>query len=343
MNDAKSIPIDQVVLDTSNPRIKQFLEMYDVPTEEQMLLALGAGADEEGGNDALASFRRLKHSIIASGGIIQPIIVKPVAGEQYLCVEGNTRVAIYRQLRNESQTRDDYLGQWDELPAIVDDQMDEDAAHRVRLQVHLVGPRPWDPYSKAKYLNELVSDYKMPYDRLVALCGGSERDIRQSIDAYHDIETHYRPVVEDDSHSNFDPSRFSAFVELQKPGIKAALYEAGYDERDFSKWVDDRNLRPLQTIRKLPQILANSQAKRIFLRDGAKAAILALEAPDLDTKLREATIPQLARALQEKLDSLSFDQSEAIKSDDQADDYLDLLDLAKSINDILGLETVPSY
>ena len=59
MNTSEQIPVQRVVLDKTNPRIKHFLEMYDVQNEEQMLLALGAGAEEEGGDTALASFRRL--------------------------------------------------------------------------------------------------------------------------------------------------------------------------------------------------------------------------------------------------------------------------------------------
>jgi hypothetical protein len=73
MRDAKQVLVDKIILDKTNPRIKNYLEMYeDISNEAQMLLALGAGAEEEGGNTAQASFNRLKHSIKASGGIIQP-------------------------------------------------------------------------------------------------------------------------------------------------------------------------------------------------------------------------------------------------------------------------------
>ena len=58
------------------------------------------------------------------------------------------------------------------------------------------------------------------------------------------METHYRPVI-DDVDEAFDPSRLSAFVELQKPGIKQALFQAGFSESDFSRWVDERKLTTL--------------------------------------------------------------------------------------------------
>ena len=333
MRNAQLIPVDDVILDPSNPRIKHYMEMYKIISNDaQMLLALGAGAEEEGGDTAQASFNRLKHSIKASDGIIQPIIVKPVDGGQYLCIEGNTRVAIYRQLRAEEREAGNAGDKWDCIPAIVDSQIDDDETHRIRLQVHLVGNRAWDPYSKAKYLHELEKDYKMPRSQLVDYCGGSQNDIKQSIDAYRDMEAHYRPVADD-----FDPSRFSAFVELQKPGIKPSLYNAGYTEGHFSEWIDNRKLAPLALVRKLPQILNNPEAKRTFLRDGARAAVRELDAPDLDTKLREANVSQLARALQEKINTLSYDQSQAITENQDSDDYLDLHDLHTTIQELLKL------
>ena len=338
MRNAVPIPVDKIILDKTNPRIKHYLEMYDdISNEAQMLIALGAGAEEEGGDTAQASFNRLRHSIKASRGIIQPIILKPYDGEMYLCIEGNTRVAIYRQLRDEAKGDANEAELWDRIPAIVDSDIDDSETHKIRLQVHLVGNRPWDAYSKAKYLNELVEDYKMPLAELVDYCGGSRSDISQSIDAYRDMEAHYRPVVEADPSNDFDPSRFSAFVELQKPGIKHSLYGAGYKEEHFSEWIDSRKLAPLALVRKLPQILNDPDARRTFLRDGARAAVRELDAPDLDTRLREANISQLARALQEKINTLSYEQSQALAANENSDEYLDLHDLFTTVQELLQL------
>jgi len=314
--------------------------MYTMLNEEHMLLALGAGAEDEGNTTALGSYARLKHSIRASGGIIQSIIVKQVDDGRYLCIEGNTRVAIYRQLRSEDKASGQTGETWERIPALVSDEMDEDEAHKIRLQVHLVGNRPWDAYSKAKYLHELVEEYKMPIGELVSYCGGSRSDVLQSINAYLDMESHYRPVIEDIDEP-FDPSRFSAFVELQKPGIKQALFQAGYSEKEFSQWVDARKLYPLSSVRRLPQILDNPDARRVFLREGARAAITTLDAPDLDTRLRESDISQLAKALQEKIGQLSYDDAERIASRPESEEYLDLQDLLISVGELLGTQETP--
>ena len=337
MNRAELVPVDSIILDKANPRIKLFMEMYQELNEAQMLLALGAGAYEEGGTTAMGSYDRLKHSIRASKGIIQPIILKPAEGTNYLCIEGNTRVAIYRQLREEERERSNESNSWDHIPAIVDNQIDEYEAHKIRLQVHLVGNRQWDPYSKAKYLHELSEEFKMPMRELVSFCGGSTTEVQQSINAYRDMENHYRAVIEE-AEGAFDPRRFSAFLELQKSGVKESLYESGYDEKDFSKWVDTRKIFPLHTVRKLPDILEDPQAKADFLKNGARNAIKTLEAPKLDTKLREANIFQLTKALQEKVDQLSYEDAQRIASNQYSEEYLDLSDLVRSLQEILQME-----
>ena len=340
LNSNSRIPIDEIILDDANPRIKHYLDMYTKLNEASMLLALGASSEEEGESTSQGSYQRLKHSIKASGGIIQPIIVKRTGDDRYLCVEGNTRVAIYRQLRGEDKRAGLDEERWKSIPATVRDDMDEQEAHKIRLQVHLVGNRQWDPYSKGKYLNELVKDYKMPMAELVGYCGGSQSDVQQSIEAYRDMEAHYRPVIEDRD-GGFDTSRFSAFVELQKPGIKDALFDAGFNEGEFSRWVDDRRLFPLSHVRKLPQILDSPEATDIFLKKGSREAIKALNTPDLDSTLKDSSILQLAQALQEKINLLSFEDAEALADNPNSEEYLDLKDLLSSIAVLLEVGTTP--
>ena len=72
----KSVLVEDIELDRSNPRIRKFLEMYgDEPTPEQIFLALGAGNDGDIGTATSTTYEKLKQSIISNGGIIQPIIL----------------------------------------------------------------------------------------------------------------------------------------------------------------------------------------------------------------------------------------------------------------------------
>jgi hypothetical protein len=165
----------------------------------------------------------------------------------------------------------------------------------IRLQAHLVGPRAWDPYSKAKYLDLLRNSQHLTLDQIVDFCGGRKKEVLDYIASYHDMETYYRPLLESDD--QFDPTRFSSFVELQQSRIKEALLNSGFTKEDFAKWVRDQLLLPQNTVRQLPRILGNAKTRDVFLQDGAQEAMKLLDVPAPDDAIRDATLEQLAREI----------------------------------------------
>src|ERR1039458_10456908 len=109
----ESVPVADIELDRTNPRIRKFLEMYpETPTVEQIYLALGAAGDDE--SESSTSFEKLKNSILTNGSIIQPIIVNRRKDGTLLCIEGNTRLALYK-----SFLQDNVKGNWSRIPALV--------------------------------------------------------------------------------------------------------------------------------------------------------------------------------------------------------------------------------
>lgn len=283
------VPVDQIDLDESNPRIAHYLAHFPSPrTAEQIFLALSAGADDDGGG--LPSFNRLKQSIQTNGGIVNPVILRQVEEGRFLCIEGNTRVQLYREFRDKGTS-----GSWSVIPAVVHDTLEQEDVHAIRLQAHLVGPRPWTPYAKAKYLTYLREVEQFPFNRLVDFCGGNERTIREALDAYSDIEKHYRPQLESDE--DFDETRFSGFVELQKPGVKEAMAQAGFKLDDFGRWIIDGKIVKLAHVRWLPKVLRDKKAREVFVKSGIEDAIRISDVPDLSKALQDASFISLARAL----------------------------------------------
>ena len=306
---SQMVPVEEIELDRSNPRIRKFLEIYvGDPTPEQIFLALGAGNDDEGGNQSVPTFQKLKQSIITNSGIIQPVIVNRRNNGTLVCIDGNTRVALYKDFLKRAAP-----GAWNEIPAIVYQGIDDAKVHAIRLQAHLVGPRPWDPYSKAKYLYDLRHNKLLPFNEIVDFCGGHQTEVATFIEAYSDMETYYRPLIENDS--DFDTTRFSGFVELQKPGVKAAIAKTGHDLNEFATWIRDGKVYPLRAVRVLPQILRDAKAHEIFLRNDARAAEAVLYNPEADKYLRDADIGVVARALIEKLESLPYNKFKALRAD----------------------------
>lgn len=300
------VPIDKLELDIQNPRIRKWIEMYgDQPTSEQLYLALGAGsADPESGSTT--TFNSLKQSIQTNKGIIQPVIVNKDEAGRMVVVEGNTRVAIYRDFKENGTA-----GDWENIPAIVHDKLDKRGIDAIRLQAHLVGPRPWDPYSKAKYLHSLRDVDNLPLSEIIDYCGGRKKEIIEYIDAYIDMEKHYRAVISDDS--AFDTTRFSAFVELQKSGVKEAILTSGFNLDNFASWVDERLIDPLNTVRALPHILANPEAKKIFLKDGAKEAKKLLDAPS-PPSVKDLSLDQLLQAVITRINHIQYNDVKRLRA-----------------------------
>jgi hypothetical protein len=311
------IPIKEIHLDVENPRIKRFLEMYGPnPTPEQIHLALGAGIDDPEGQSG-PTFSKLKQSILTNGGVIQPVLINRTSEGKLICIEGNTRVCLYQTFLDDKED-----GNWEQIPAIVYENLDEEDIDAIRLQAHLVGPRQWDPYSKAKYLTYLRHKAHLPFNQLVDYCGGSQKAVQELIDAYQDMEKHYRPLLESDS--DFDPRRFSGFVELQRNIVKHAVVQAGYTLTDFAKWIHTRKIDGLVQVRWLPQILKNKKAAEVFIKSGAQAAIKVLDKPDLSKILEDANLAQLARALSYALVAIPFHEAEELKANpsSEAAEYL---------------------
>ena len=330
----KSVLVDDIELDRSNPRIRKFLEMYgDEPTPSQISLALGAGNDDDSDTSNSTTYEKLKQSIISNRGIIQPIILNRRNNGTLICVDGNTRVSLYKHFQKTKMK-----GDWTYIPALVHDEIDAASVHAIRLQVHLVGPRPWDPYSKAKYLYELRTQENLPFATIVDYCGGRQTAVVESINAYSEMEQYYRPVVGDDG--AFDTTRFSGFVELQKPGIKQAITATGFDLSDFARWIHAGKLFPLQKVRVLPRILRNEKAREIFIRQGARKAEAVLEKPDLSRTLQETEIGQLARALVTRIASLPYSKYQRIRNDIAGDTAQALIEAQTELTNLtksLGL------
>jgi hypothetical protein len=313
------VNVDDLVLDVDNPRIKKWIEYYEgTPSAANIKLALGvATGDEQSENGT--TYSSLKESIRASGGINHPIMVNN-DGEKMVVIEGNTRLAIYQDFKEAGVP-----GNWDEIPSIVYDNLKLEFIDAIRLQSHLVGPRAWDPYSKAKYLDTLYSVEHMTVERIIAYCGGKQRDIKNYIDGYRDMEKYYRPIL--DSDQDFDTTRFSGFIELQKPQVKESIVKAGKTLEDFAQWVDTKKIFPLSAVRQLPKILANEKSREIFYKSGAKEALKSLDSPNVDKVLSELDLAGLCRAIQRAIDNLQYSNFREMQANSDNPNRLAVLDL----------------
>jgi len=328
----------KVKLDKENPRIARFLEMYDSDsiTSEQMALALGSGSTE--GIDGGPSYNDLKQSIQTNGGIIHPIIVN-CKDKEYTVIEGNTRLLIYREFAG-----DNIEGSWLKIPSMVYSNLETEKIDAIRLQSHLVGTRNWDPYSKAKYLTHLRDSENLTFGQIVDYCGGKRNEMQNYISAYKDMENYYRPLLESDQ--DFDPTRFSSFVELQQRRVLEAITSSKYTKKDFSEWVRCHKLIPIPNIRQLPKILRNPKAKELFLKYDSKKSLDYLASLNVaesgQQTLSSATLIQLVRSLSthinQKLKYSDIKRLKEIENIEEKDSIIELRDSIVELCDDLNLE-----
>ena len=171
----------------------------------------------------------------------------------------------------------------------------------------------------------------MDYREMIALCGGRKADIERQIDAFHDMNEFYRDVVDEDI--KFQPDRFSGFVEVQKHGIKDAIYRAGFDMKDFGKWIATGRIRPLTSVRDLRSVLSDPGATDKFVNGGPgsiKNAVrhLHITVDPTPKPVANAPIRHLAKALSDKIDDMPYADLRDLrdKQTDEAQSTLEELD-----------------
>lgn len=303
----EELKIDDIKLDMNNPRIAKYIEMYNKETlnSEQIALALGSGVEDSG----QTNYNSLYNSIRTNKGIIHPIIVNQDSNGNYIVIEGNTRVQIYKEFKERNID-----GNWDTIPAIVYENLNENQIHAIRLQSHLVGPREWDPYSKAKYLYYLSTEENLPMSQIIDFCGGKRNEIMKYIAAYQDMEKHYRPQLSADD--EFDQREFSKFLEVENASVKGALLNK-FTMDDFAKWVIDGNVDSAIRVRYLPQILNDEEATKIFLKSNLKEAYEKAISNRSEFKdLRAVSVEQLCVELIGRLNNMTLKEYREIRDED---------------------------
>lgn len=119
------------------------------------------------------SVTNLKSKIRMHGGLLEPIVVRI---DNYQVIEGNSRLAVYRQLHSERAD-----GSWDRIPCdLISTLSDEEQAAYLQ-QIHVKGKTQWSAYEKANFAYVHRHDKGWPVARLAELFGESGPTIRKKI------------------------------------------------------------------------------------------------------------------------------------------------------------------
>ena len=291
-------------LDPENPRIvdqlgnKKFDSLANQNEVIQSYLRGDTGNDENG-----PSANELEKSIYSSKGIIEPIILQKIGQDDYLCVEGNTRLSIYRHFIEKYP--DETI--WNNIPSLVHDHISEEKIHELRLQAHFVGKKEWTPYAKGKYITLLV-DKSYSLAKIKEIVGRSKEKTRANYYAYKVFKESYEPLFNPDRDNVFpEKTKFSMCVTVPEGGkIALGLEYRDLDINDYAQWVKSNKVDSANDVRRfLEKVLTNKEVYEVFIkRDKTLKDVIPLLPNDQNLStvaLKDASISQLCDMLTDTL------------------------------------------
>ena len=306
------INIDDVLLSQDNPRIYTTVNINRARTGDFL-----PESDETRNQTKLMRFllkpntKKLELDIIAYGGLQTPIDVEKV-GDKYVVFEGNTRAAIYKQLK-ESPPENVEPSTWDKIPAFIYEGITEEQKAEMMNREHPQGKRQWDPYETAHYWKIQKDEIGMSLKNIARSSTKSEIEVARSIKAIDLMDQHLRPLLLEsgqtiDQHKN----KYNHFYQIIISSAQAdALNRHNIDLDEYAKIVHEDRIKEARDVRKLNKILDNPDAKKIFLtRDkskmiaSSKEALKLVESKDVDEMLEDLDIFRLLQLIYERLEKL---------------------------------------
>ena len=165
------VEINKIALNPDNPRLAaaKFDDNEGELNQDEVHVYLKADAGDQQA--------ALKASVLTVGRITEPIHIQkmqsPKDGYEYVVLEGNNRLKVYKDLHKDHSEKD-YTGKWERIPCEVYENYDPDVYHEIQLTSHVITKKPWEPYARGEYLYKLQMSGKT-LDQLAAICGGTRR------------------------------------------------------------------------------------------------------------------------------------------------------------------------
>jgi ParB/Sulfiredoxin domain len=124
----------------------------------------------------LEHVKELREDIKRNGGLLEPLIVR---GGSFEVLEGNSRLAAYRQLAAKEPIKFGTV-KCTVLPQDVDDAL----VFALLGQFHIKGKKDWAPYEQAGFLYRRFKNHKVPVSVLATELGLSSKKVAHLVDTY---------------------------------------------------------------------------------------------------------------------------------------------------------------
>jgi hypothetical protein len=254
----RHLPLHQVRLDLSNPRIQYLLKQNSkngkLDQDELTKLIL-----EIHGVPAL--FAHIRDNL----GLIEPIYVRPDGR----VIEGNCRTAAYMRLLSIDLKKGIKNSHWQAIPAFVVPSITERQVAVLQGQVHVAGKNKWRAYEKAGHLHSMRMTLKMDDKAISQVLGIPEGEVARDIKAYETITKQLLPKMKGANVLE----KWSIFDEFFKRKDLEDYRSKSANVTEFVSLVRRGRLNHGADVRKLAGILNHKGAMKVLKTQGVDQAL----------------------------------------------------------------------
>jgi len=265
------VPIDEIELDETNPRIRYRLSMEkNGKGLEQVILAM-------------PEVKALRRDIEKNGGLRERVILQPQSNgaKKKKAVEGNCRLTCYQSLHQKNKTDP----RWKTVPArILPEGVDPKQVAILLADFHVAGKITWNAHEKAGHVHQMVHELNMPLEDIATYLRTSKSTVSRLEQAYKFMVDRFLKI-DDEKYAKVGERKWSYFEEFFKQKDLREEFKKNPDFGDsFCRWVGDGRLPEGETVRSLPTIIKNPDAYKKFkeapAEDAFKSAMKMLEQSD---------------------------------------------------------------
>ena len=225
-----------------------------------------------------ASVKNLRPEVKRHGGLIEPILVRHDTME---VIEGNSRLAVYRQLHQEK-----FEGEWELIPCEIVSCLTDEQQAAFLNQIHVKGKTSWSAYEKANFAY-VRKERGWNVDQLANLFGESKATIRTRVKV---IEMMKRNKDNERSHFSYYD------VLVRTADIAEARKKEGLDGflltkiKNFGPDDEDSEFTAQELRKKLPVILKKPQMLKRYINSdiGLDEAYQLSKISQVEEKIKQA-------------------------------------------------------
>ena len=260
------LPLSQVELDLSNPRIQYLLKQNIKKgklTQEELAQLI---------RDNVPGAPGLFASVRDNRGLLEPILVRPDGR----VIEGNCRLACYMRLLAIDKKQRVAKSVWAAIPAFVVPKISERQVAAFQGRVHVAGKNPWRAYEKAGHIYTMSKTHGMNPKTIGQILSMSESEVLRDIQTYQTMTEKLFPKMK----GTAAIEKWSFFAEFYKRKGLEQYRSKPANVNQFVSFVRSGKLKRGADVRKLEKVLTNKGAFNQLKANGIDSAMSTLGQAD---------------------------------------------------------------